>query len=832
MFPVLLSILALGARPVAATELAWSPLPELPAAVSGHAAGVLGASMVVTGGSSFEVSPFQGGEKQYHDAIYHLPLGANAWVEAGRLPAPRAYAGSVVWNDALLLIGGHNAGHVFDDALLLRQGLDTVTVEPASIPSLPAPWTHGAAALVGDVLYVVGGQSTLQDTTAIDGGWRIDLTDPSQGWSPLPGWPGGGRILPVAVVQANVLHVFSGASLLAALDGKPTRQYLTDGYRLAADGSWLPCAATPVPMVAAPSVAHNTAHIVVFGGDDGAHFAETQTLGDAHPGFSRKAYAYHTITDTWTPWAGEAPGTVTAPALLWDNGFVIPGGEDRPGHRMASVAAAKRVTPHGRLSGIDYAVIVVYLGALVWIGAWFTRSEKSTEQYFLGGRRVPWWAVGLSIFGTSLSAITYLSIPAHAYATDWTNFLANLGILVVAPLVVLFYLPRFHQYPIHTAYEYLERRFHLALRIYGSLCFMLFQFGRVGIVLYLPAITLTAATGMNIYLCIALMGVLATVYTVLGGIEAVIWTDVVQSFVLVFGAVLALVIILLRVEGDPLTMAQTAWDAGKLHSFDWRLDYTAATVWVVLLGNAFSNLYPATADQTIVQRYLSTKDVPTAARAVWTNALLTLPVTLLFFSLGTALWLYFRQHPEVLDPDLRNDAILPLFVMAEFPVGLRGVLIAGIFAAAMSSLDSSINSVASVLVNDYYRRLARNVNEHRALIAARVITLVFGALGTGMAMYVARLESISLWEPFLALLGLVGGGLSGIFALGMFTTRANTPGALAGVAASALAVTYARTTDMHIFLYGMVGFLTAFVVGYVVSLPFGRRAPGPDSLSP
>lgn len=827
--PVTIAMLLLCSTAAHGTNLTWSELPPLPAAISGHASGVTLNTLVVAGGSSFPVSPFQGGEKQYHDGIYLLEPGLSAWQAAGQLPAPRAYAGCVVWNNDLLLLGGHQVDRVYDDAVRLRLDGTTVVAEPAGLPPLPTPWTQGAATLVGSTLYLVGGESSLDATTAIDGGWYLDLNVPEAGWRLLPAWPGGGRILPVAVAQAGALYVFSGAALLPGPDGKPTRRYLTDGYRYDSQQGWIALAPTPAPAVAAPAMPYGAAHVLVFGGDDGANFAATAQLGDSHPGFSHEAYAYHTITDAWTTWNGGAPGTVTTSAVLWNDQLVVPGGEDRPGHRVASVASAQRATPHGRLNGLDYAFLGLYLIVLVWIGAWFTRGENSTEQYFLGGRRVPWWAVGLSIFGTSLSAITYLSIPAQAYATNWTTFLANMGIIFAAPLVVMFYLPRFHQYPIHTAYEYLERRFHLALRIYGSLCFMLFQIGRVSIVLYLPAITLAAATGINIYLCIALMGVLATVYTVLGGIEAVIWTDVVQSIVLVFGALLALVIIVLRVEGDPITMFRTALDAGKLHAFDWRLDYTAATVWVVLIGNAFSNLYPSTADQTIVQRYLSTPDVRTAARAVWVNAALTLPITLLFFSLGTGLWLYFRQHPGVVDPDLRNDAILPLFVMAEFPPGLRGVLIAGIFAAAMSSLDSSINSVASVLINDYYRRLVRNVSEHRALVAARVVTLLFGTLGTGMAMYVARLQSVSLWEPFLALLGFVGGGLAGTFALGMFTRRANTVGALAGVVSSALAVSYARTTDMHVFLYGMVGFITAFVVGYVVSLPFGRRMPAPEA---
>ncbi len=231
-----------------------------------------------------------------------------------------------------------------------------------------------------------------------------------------------------------------------------------------------------------------------------------------------------------------------------------------------------------------------------------------------------------------------------------------------------------------------------------------------------------------------------------------------------------------------------------------------------------------TADQTVVQRYLSTASEKEAARAVWTNAILTIPITFLFFGLGTALWVYFRHHPAALDPTLKNDAMLPLFITLEFPMGLRGVLIAGIFAAAMSSLDSSINSVASVLVNDYYRRYIRGVTERRAFIAARVLTLAFGVVGTAAALYAAQIEDVSLWDPFLKLLNYVGGGLAGIFALGVFTKRGNGIGAIAGAIAAAGAVYWAQTTPMHFFLHGMVGFLAAFIVGYVVSLISGNYA--------
>jgi SSS family solute:Na+ symporter len=456
-------------------------------------------------------------------------------------------------------------------------------------------------------------------------------------------------------------------------------------------------------------------------------------------------------------------------------------------------------------------------------GRLFLRRESNTEAFFLGGRSVPWWAVGLSIFGTSISSITYLAIPAKAYATDWIFLVGNMMILLIAPLITWFYIPAFRRAPITTAYEYLETRFNLCIRIYGSIVFLLFQAGRIAIVLYLPALVLSAATGLSVEFSILTMGLITTLYTVIGGVEAVIWTDVVQSFVLVGGALLSLAIAIAHIDGGFTGLATMAAAEGKTHWFEFSTDYTTPAIWVCVIGNIFAMLYPSTADQTIVQRYLTTATEKAAARAVWTNALLTIPVSFLFFGLGTALWGYFKTHPEQLDPTMPTDAILPVFVMETFPVGLRSTLIAGVFAAAMSSLSASMNSLSAVAINDYYKRFVPGVSEARALRAAKAVTLLTGVFGTGMALIIAWMNVPSLFDQWLKWLGLIGGGLAGIVALGVFTKRAHGRGAVAGALASAGAVAWVQSTPAHFFLHGMTGFLSAYIVGYAASLVLPRK---------
>jgi Na+/proline symporter len=305
---------------------------------------------------------------------------------------------------------------------------------------------------------------------------------------------------------------------------------------------------------------------------------------------------------------------------------------------------------------------------------------------------------------------------------------------------------------------------------------------------------------------------------------------VIQAVVLLFGALLALYLVASGVDGGLAGVVAEAQAYDKFHMFNWSWDVTTNAVWVCVIGQFFAMLYPYTADQTMVQRYLSTADERDARRAVWTNAAMTIPVSIVFFGLGTALWAFFRSHPQGLNPNLANDAILPLFIVSEFPVGLKGIIIAGIFAAAMSSLDSSMNSLASVFVNDYYRRFVPGVSEGRALLLARILTVLLGAFGTGVALYLAGQESRSLFDSYLKLLGLAGGGLAGIVALGMFTQRTHGWGAIVGALFSSACVYVVYQQELtHPYMYGAVGFLVAVVVGYGISrlLPVGASGDAP-----
>jgi SSS family transporter len=810
--------------------LQWDEAPPLPDAhgLAGPFAGVSNDVLLVAGGANFpQGRPWGGHPKAWHDRIFALPEMNGRWVELDTtLPHPVAYGLSVAWDDAVICIGGADAATCSRECFALRWTGGDVSLE--MLPPLPEPLAFSAGALLGEVVYVVGGLNAPDATTCSARFLALDLARPAneRRWQTLDPWPGPERCLAVAGVQAGSLYVFGGLQLMADADGQPmrVRPFLADAYRFtprrgSVDGQWSRLAGMPHPRAAAPSpaVTLGPAHLLVLGGDDGT-IIEPIALRDAHPGFASAILMYHTVTDTWTtsghlprdpgpdpagdPDAGIWP-PVTTVATWWNDRLVVPSGEVRPGVRTRRVLVAELQAATTRFGWIDASVVA---------------------DFFLGGRRVVWWAAGLSIFGTQLSAITFLAIPAKAYATDWLYFVQNMGIIAIAPLIVWLYLPIFRRLCVTTAYEYLEQRFNVALRLFGSVSFVLYQLARMGIVMFLPALALAAVTGQSIATCILIMGILCTLYTVLGGIEAVIWTDVLQVLVLLGGAVLALVILVAGTDGGLGGAYEAASAARKLRLVDVSWDWTGPALGVILLGAVFNNLVPYTSDQAVVQRYLTTRSEVRAVRSVWAAALLTVPASVVFFAVGTALYTFYRSHPDRMNPLGPTDQVFAWFIANELPVGVAGLVIAGVFAAAMSSLDSSMNSIAAVITTDFYRRFAPHRAERRYLALARGTTVLLGAAGTGAALLQARFQVASLLDQFLVYLGLLGGTMAGLFALGILSSRATTRGALVGVAAAVAALVYVKTsTPLNGLAYSAVGMVTCFVIGLVASV----LLPGP-----
>ena len=845
--PLLLSAATAAAAedPVTHGLLTWRKLPALPdrEGFAGMFAGVADGRLIAAGGANFpDGYPWEGGRKVWHDTVFVLDRPGGEWRRAeGRLPRTLGYGVSAGWDGRLIVAGGETGPTAERPGPQCRAEVFAVSVGPdgslrfEDLPPLPKPAAHTAGAMIGPRLYVAGGVESPEAAAALHTFWVMDLSAPpeSRRWVELPPWPGPGRMQAVAAVQAGSLFLFGGIALTAGPDGAPQRAepYLRDAYRYTPGpddtggrpGRWTRIADMPEARAAAPSpaIASGASHVVVVGGT-----AETHQRLDrpTHPGWPTGSLTYHAVTDTWVTRPDEVPpgaSRVTAPTAVWGGAAVIVGGERSPGKRSPdswAVSVEGSRTPFGWL---NYTALTVYLLGVVGIGLAFAFGSKTTDDFFRGGGRVPWWAAGLSIFATMLSSITFMAVPAAAFVDGWRNFLVN-SYLLITPLVVFVYLPFYRRLDVTSAYEYLERRFNLAARLTASLLFMGFQGGRVAVVLFLPSLALATVTDLDVVTCIVLMGAASIVYTVFGGIEAVVWTDVVQAVVLLGGAVLSLALVLGRIDDGAVGVVRTVAAEGRFLgsvSWGWTWEHTAASAWVILIGSIFNNLLPYTAGQDVVQRYVTVPDQPAAARAIWLNAILSLPANALFFCIGSALLAFYKAHPDRLDPAMANDAVFPLFIVRELPAGIAGIVIAGVFAAAQSTISSSLNSIAACWVTDFHRRLRPGLSDRHCVRVAQAVTVIVGAAGTGLAVALAALDIRTLYDVFLEILGLFGGTVSALFALGIFTRRASGTGAMIGAAASAAAVTALKASgSVGIFVYAPTGFLVCMAVGYAASL--------------
>ena len=805
---------------------------------AGAFVGTVGNAVLVAGGSDFpDLKPWEGGTKAWSDKVYAITREGEGFAcrecEGVRLPRPVGNGCSAGNGKVLYCIGGLTPDGPSDRILLIRPEGGTYRIE--EVGTLPEGFTANAAVFHKGALYLCGTRS---------GANAFYRLNPVTGqFKELPPCPG-----PVLA---------EGSTLVYQHDGREDALYLIGGRSRAEDGTYriadrmwayLPthnewrkkCAFSDgekdICLMYAPAIAYGSAHILVFGGDDGVEFLRrdslsavpggTEALSQAfleHPGFINKVFAYHTITDTWSVLAGsEVPLPAVTTAALLGKDIILPSGEAHPGVRSADILSA-RVDDPASFGWINYLIVVLYLLAMMGVGFYFSRRNNSSDKFFKGGGKIPWWAAGISIWATALSAITFLSIPAKTFATDWGMFWFNMMIVAVVPIVINYYLPLFRKLKVASVYEYLETRFSGSVRSLASAFFCIFMFARVAIVLFLPSLALNAVTGINIYLCILLMGIVTIIYCTMGGIEAVVWGDVIQGFLLIGGAILSLIWLIGGIDGGLSGLFQVATQEQKFHLFNFRFDWTQPVFWVAILGGLSNALLTYTSDQSVVQKYLTVKDRKGTERGIWLNGLLTIPTTFLFFGIGTALFVFFRQHPDLLNIGMSNtDSIYPHYMMCQLPTGVSGLLIAAVFAAAMSTLSSNINSSTTVMAEDFYAKWKKGVSDRGKVRFARIAGIVVGSLGVAMALALATFDIASLWDQFNFFLGLLTSGLGGLFLMGIAAKRIGTKAALTGFAGSvAILLLIHAFTPLSAILYGFVGLVSSFVIGYLTSFLYG-----------
>jgi len=537
---------------------------------------------------------------------------------------------------------------------------------------------------------------------------------------------------------------------------------------------------------------------------------------------------YHAITDTWFL-AGrinlEAAPVTVQPI---DRGFLI----NLPG--TESPFAVELVQIKKSLPVIDWIMIGGYLLAMLGVGWYCYNREKrnadSTTDYFLAGRDVPWWAAGLSLYATGTSAISFIAIPALSFRTDWLYLsqqcLGVLGLLIVAYKII----PVIRRLNLISIYTYLETRFHPSIRLMASALTILFQLvGRLSIVLYLPALAISSVTGANVVMCIVLMGIVTTLYTLVGGMKAVIWTDVIQVFVMIGGALFAIGYVIMGVDGGVSEIIAITNADNKAHLFDFSWDFATPTVWAIMLV-VLTDVPTWPKEQIMMQRVLATRDDKEARSSVLMLAAVVIPGSFLFYAIGTALYAFYKSNPERLNPLIDTDATFPVFIAAELPMGITGLIIAGLFAASMSTLSSGLNSVATLTSIDFYERLAKKPTQKTSLRLAYLVTILAGVISTAVAVVFTSFDIKSMFDAMLQLTAILGGGFAGTYALGLFTRRANWQGALLGTAAS-VAVALSLRTEISPILLNPAAIGACMIVGYISSYFFPAPTQELDGLT-
>ena len=471
------------------------------------------------------------------------------------------------------------------------------------------------------------------------------------------------------------------------------------------------------------------------------------------------------------------------------------------------------------LHPVNWLVIALYLVGMLALGAYMSRRIKGSRGFFIAEGRLGSVVVGLSLLGTYLSALTMMGLPGKSFGPENWLWTIQLPFLIITAFVITGYvLPRYREAGVISVYQFLEQRIHVSARLLASFCFLLLSIGRMGLVLYLPALAFSRITGASIEGTILVMGVVVTLYTILGGIEAVIWTDAVQVVILAAGALLSVGYILYDVNVVGADFIGLAVQHGKFRVLEPSLDYTKLVSLWLILETIFQTIRIYGTQQDMTQRFMTTRSTREANRSVWIAILGYIPLAYLFYFIGSALFIYYTAHPdslvlaELAKVKPKYDAIYPHFIVTRLPLGIGGLVLAAIFAAAMSSIDSSMNSSSTVCVEDFYRRLwRRDESDQHYLKVARVLTLIWGILAILMAFAFRHVQYAQ--DTWSKVMSFSTTGVLALMILAFFPVRIRPAAAIAGWATAAASVAVMSfATDVHFLLYPVIGNVLGFVV--------------------
>ena len=496
------------------------------------------------------------------------------------------------------------------------------------------------------------------------------------------------------------------------------------------------------------------------------------------------------------------------------------------------------------MHSLDYIIVAVSVLLAIGMGMYFAHRQKDTSTYFAGGGRIPAWAVGISIFATLISSVTFLAYPGAAYEGNWILLVQGLMVPIVLVALIGIIVPLFRRVIRLSTYEYFERRFGLFARLYSSFAFTLGHFSKAGTVFFLVSMALATFLNINIYTIVIVLGVTIIVLTLLGGMEAIVWMDVVQGALLIGGGVICVVLLLFLPEGGPAEAMRIAGEYNKIDFGPYTWDFTECTFYVMVFNGIFYALQKYGTDQTIVQRYLTARSDKEAKKAAFIGVLMSVPIWAMFMFIGTLLFAYYHSAGAPLLPeDIKADEVFPYFIANQLPVGVRGLIIAALAAAAISSLDADLNCLSAIAVQDYYARFRPHCTDKDKLRFGKWMVVVAGLAAVGVACLYISWGGEGVLGALFSLYAIFSAGIVGIFLLGLFSRRANKQGLYIGIAAAVLFTAYAVLTSTkvdidgdgtkstlldlgkwnfkhHKFMLGVYSHLIVLVVGYLASFFF------------
>jgi SSS family solute:Na+ symporter len=486
---------------------------------------------------------------------------------------------------------------------------------------------------------------------------------------------------------------------------------------------------------------------------------------------------------------------------------------------------------------IDLTIIAISIIFTIASGFYFSRRQKSSDRYFVGSKKIPAWAIGVSIFATLISSVTFLAYPAAAYKSNWILLVQGLMVPVVLIGIIWVIVPLFRKVIRLSTYEYFERRFGVFARLYSAVAFILTHFSKMGTVLYLLSLAMSSLTGIPVVAFILILTVAIILVTMLGGIEAVIWMDVIQGFMLIGGGLLCLGILLFGGESGPVTMLNEALLMKKIDMGPYHFSLMELTFWVMAINGVFYALQKYTTDQTIVQRYLTAKSDKDAKKAAYIGILTSVPVWAMFMLIGSLLYVFYHNGSAVLPEDITADQVFPYFMGTQLPVGVLGLVLSGLIAAAISTLDSDINCLAAIGVEDFYQRFNPNCTDKQRLKVGKMLVFVAAIAMMIVALLYVVWNGEGILGVVFELYAIFSAGLVGIFLLGLLSRKANWQGLYIGIGVCVAFTAYAVLTTTkindslildlgklnfphHKYMLGVYSHLIVLIVGYVASLFF------------